>query len=439
MLAVNAAVMVGVFLYKIALPPYVPYIHLLVDYHFGFTKRALIGAMVSLFSHNVPVWLVFALGGATWLITAGLFVSLFRRTFGLDEKHMPLFVFMVGSPFFLKNFMHTLGHFDIYGCAFAICLLMVPARSVAFVLLAALASMILVLIHHIHLLMYVPTIAVIVVLRYYLVQGFDRQNSAVGIAAILSVGLLFLAAQFWGTMAVPEAEFVRYLASRMADPSRTNLLSFSFVWYQPLSKEISDTWQRMPSNLLGVPVFTLLIWLHAPLWRYFADSVRSLSEDLHRRVVIAGLATVSAAYLVMFVIVFDYSRWVSNWAVSLFLILHAVRVLPGSQAVPPFSGDERKTVILGWIVTLNSPRRHRKAVLKNSPSHPRPPDAHIKRTLAAMADMGFFEANHQRAEFRLTEPLRHLAAQNSPLGFSSHFTLAGDDQHEGQAIEVRTL
>ena len=90
---------------------------------------------------------------------------------------------MAGSPFFLKNFMHTLGHFDIYGCALAICLLLMPARSIVFVLLAALASMILILIHHIHLLMYVPTIAVIVVLRYYLVQGFDRRNIAVGIAA----------------------------------------------------------------------------------------------------------------------------------------------------------------------------------------------------------------------------------------------------------------
>ena len=184
MLAVNVAVVIGVFLHKITLPPYVPYIHLLVDYHFGFTKRALIGAVVSLFSHQVPVWLVFALGGAVWLITAGLFISLFRRTFGLDDAHGPLFVFMAGSPFFLKNFMHTLGHFDIYGCAFAIGLLLVPARSVAFVLLAALASMILILIHHIHLLMYVPTIAVIVVLRYYLVQGFDRQNGAIGIAAL---------------------------------------------------------------------------------------------------------------------------------------------------------------------------------------------------------------------------------------------------------------
>src|SRR5882724_5796917 len=156
MLAVIAAVLVGVYLHKITLLPYVPYIHLLVDYHFGFTKRALIGAVVALFTSKVPVWLVFALSGAVWLVTAGLFIKLFRRTFGFDNAHLPLFIFMAGSPFFLKNFMHTLGHFDIYGCVFAICLLLLPARSIVLVLLAALASMILILIHHIHLLMYVP-------------------------------------------------------------------------------------------------------------------------------------------------------------------------------------------------------------------------------------------------------------------------------------------
>src|ERR1700704_5555896 len=227
MLAVNVAVFIGVFFYKITREPYVPYIHLLVDYHFGFAKRALIGAVVSLFSEKVPVWLVFALSGATWLITLGLFVKLFRRTFGSDESQLPLFVFMAGSPFFLKNFMYTLGHFDIYGCAFAICLLLIPARSLAFVLLAALGSMILVLIHHIHLLMYVPTIAVIVVLRYYLVQGFNRRNAIVGIAAVACIGLLFFAAQFYGTMKVSHEEFVRYLQGRMAEPARTNLLGFS--------------------------------------------------------------------------------------------------------------------------------------------------------------------------------------------------------------------
>jgi hypothetical protein len=352
MLTVNVAVLLGVFLYKIRLPPYVPYIHLLVDYHFGFTKRALIGALVSLFTSKVPVWLVFALSGTVWLITAGLFIKLFRRTFGFDDAHLPLFVFMAGSPFFLKNFMYTLGHFDIYGCAFAIGLLLIPARSVAFVLLAALASMILILIHHIHLLMYVPTIAVIVVLRYYLVQGFGRQNVIIGIAAALCVGLLFLAAQFLGTLAVPEAEFVRYLQGRMADPSRANLLSFSYIWYQPLSREIADTWARMPSNILGIPVFALLIWLHTPLWNYFASLIRSLSSETHRRIVIAAIVTVSAGYLIMFAIVFDYSRWISNWAVCMFLILHAVKALPASHAVPPIAPDDRKTTIFGWIVTL---------------------------------------------------------------------------------------
>src|SRR5262245_31106983 len=205
MLAVNAAVFFGVFLHKTSLPPYVPYIHLLADYHFGFTKRALIGAIISLFDAKVPVWLVFALGGTVWLVTAGLFVQLFRRTFGFDEKHLPLFIFMAGSPFFLKNFMHTLGHFDIYGCLFAICLLLLPARSLAYVLLAAAFSATLILIHHIHLLMYVPTIATIVVLRHYLVYGTRRPNAAVGIASLAGVGALFIAAQFYGTIPVPEA------------------------------------------------------------------------------------------------------------------------------------------------------------------------------------------------------------------------------------------
>jgi hypothetical protein len=352
MLAVNVAVLAGVFVHKITLPPFVPYIHLLVDYHFGFTKRALIGAIVSLFTAKVPVWLVFALGGVVWLITLGLFIELFRRTFGFSERNIPLLVLMAGSPFFLKNFMHTLGHFDIYGCALAMVLLLIPARSIAFVLCAALFSMILILIHHIHFLMYLPTIAVIVVLRYYLAQGFTRANVLVGFVAMTAVAILFFAAQFYGTMPIPETDFVRYLQTRMADPSRTDLLSFSYIWYQPLSKELADTWARMPSNLLGVPVFALLIWLHTPLWQHFAELIRALSDKLHRRVVIAAIVVVSVAYLIIFATVFDYSRWISNWAVCMFLILHAVKMLPSSQAIAPIPATDTKTTIFGWIVTL---------------------------------------------------------------------------------------
>jgi len=352
MLAINVAVLAGVFIYKITLPPYVPYIHLLVDYHFGFVKRALIGTIVSLFTQGVPVWLVFALGGAVWVLTALLFVKMFRRTFGLNDAHMPLFVFTAGSPFFLKNFMYTLGHFDIYGCLLAIILLLVPAQSISFVLLATFTSVVLILVHHIHILMYLPTIAVIVVIRHYLPVGINRANLAIGVIATLALGALFIELQFWGTMPLPQADFVAYLKTRMADPARTDLLVFSYIWYQPLAKEISDTWARMPSNLLGVPAYALLIWLHSPLWRYFADSIRALTDDFHRRIVIAGVIGVTAATLIMFAIVFDYARWISNWVVCLFLILHAVKTLPCSKGVPPIMGDDRKTNIFGWIVTL---------------------------------------------------------------------------------------
>jgi multisubunit Na+/H+ antiporter MnhE subunit len=138
----------------------------------------------------------------------------------------------------------------------------------------------------------------------------------------------------------------------MVDPSRTDLLSFAYIWYQPLSKEIADTWARLPHNSLGIPVFVLLIWLHLPLWRYFQNLIAALSVAAHRRIVTAAIAIVSLGYLIMFAMVFDYSRWISNWAVCLFLILHAVKTLPGARDVAPITGDDRKTTILGWIVTL---------------------------------------------------------------------------------------
>ena len=153
-------------------------------------------------------------------------------------------------------------------------------------------------------------------------------------------------------MAVPEAEFVAYLQGRMADPSRTNLLSFAYIWYQPLAKEVLDTWQRMPHNILGVPVFALLIWLHTPLWRYFRDLVAALQSDRHRRVVTAAMIVVTLGYLIMFAIVFDYSRWISNWAVCMLLIMHAVKMLPAASDVPTIAADDRKTMIFGLILTL---------------------------------------------------------------------------------------
>jgi hypothetical protein len=197
----------------------------------------------------------------------------------------------------------------------------------------------------------VPTIVVIVVIRNYLAHGLRRSQVAFGIAALAAVSALFLAAQFRGTMPLPEADFVQYLKGRMSDPSRTDLLQFSYIWYQPLAKEIADTWLWMPHNIL-VPVFALLIWLHTPVWRYFAAMIRSLASETHRQLIVAALIGVSLAYLVMFTMVFDYSRWISNWAVCMFLILHAVKTLPTTQQVPPIPIDDRNTNIFGLVITL---------------------------------------------------------------------------------------
>ena len=108
----------------------------------------------------------------------------------------------------------------------------------------------------------------------------------------------------------------------------------------------------MPSNILGVPVFAVLIWLHAPLWRYLFNLVRALEIESHRRVVMTGVVAVSLSYLIIFATVFDYSRWISNWAVCMFLILHAAKTLPALRTVPPLVTDDRKTAIFGWILTL---------------------------------------------------------------------------------------
>jgi hypothetical protein len=108
----------------------------------------------------------------------------------------------------------------------------------------------------------------------------------------------------------------------------------------------------LPHNLPGIPVFALLIWLHTPLWRYFDSLIRSLAEPTHRRLVVVALIGVSLGYLVMFAMVFDYSRWVSNWAVCMFLILHGVKMLPAAQPTPPIASKDHKTNIFGWVITL---------------------------------------------------------------------------------------
>jgi hypothetical protein len=57
-----------------------------------------------------------------------------------------------------------------------------------------------------------------------------------------------------------------------------------------------------------------------------------------------------------------------------------------------------------------------------------------------MTDMGFLEADNQRAELRQAKPVRDLTAQHATFVFgTADLALAGDDEHEGHATTVGAL
>lgn len=353
MIVANAVVIALLFVYKTALTyPGEQYTQLLADYHFGFTRRALVGAIVGLGFPVLPWWAPYLVGTLIWCVTAALFALLFHRTFGFAARHLPLLVFTAGSPFFLKNFVQTLGYFDIYGCALALALLLLPARSALYVVAAALGAALLILIHHIHMLLYIPTIGLIVVLRHYLPRRLTAADFALGAALATALGALFFATQFAGAVAAPAEEFTRHLRSRMADPDNPAHELTARMFTSTLREEMLRTWSVIGSNLLRLPIYLGLLALHLPLIRYFAGLIGALAAPLHRKLVLAGIVMVSAAYLVVAAIAFDYARWVANWATCMMLILLAVKTLPASHETPPIPMDDRRTRLLGWIVSL---------------------------------------------------------------------------------------
>ena len=68
------------------------------------------------------------------------------------------------------------------------------------------------------------------------------------------------------------------------------------------------------------------------------------------------------------------------------------------------------------------------------------PQPHVKRTAAAMHQMGVLDRKHVAAEFGEPQPLRHHALENAPPSRSlagAETALAGDHQHEAQAVLLR--
>ncbi|MEX1083636.1 MAG: hypothetical protein WEC82_04885 [Xanthobacteraceae bacterium] len=350
MIAVDAAIMLGLFVYKVLYHnPGIEYHHLIIDYHFGFAKRAFVGALVSFALPVVPVWFVYALGGAVWLLALALFLKLFAKTFGFGAATAPLFAFLFGSPFFFKNFMQTIGYFDIYGCVIALIMLLIPARSFGYLAVGALGCVALILAHPLHMLLYVPTIGVIVVMRYYFARDLTAFSIVAGIVLTAAVAGVFVLSVFYGGMPAPMEQLFAYLRERT--PDEANLARKTMeMWYRPISDDIGRTWREMPDHARRFPVYAALIALHWPVIRYFKQLVCALDNAGQRRLTVLGIAAVTVGYGIIGAVVFDYSRWFSSWAVCMVLIMHAVKMLPARDVAPPLA-DDKWNRVLGWIVT----------------------------------------------------------------------------------------
>jgi hypothetical protein len=351
MLAVDCVIPVGGILFTLFVdsPRYAGYMHLLVTYHFGFARRALLGTIISSFTNVVPLWYVYAIAIAAWLVTLILFLAVFRKVFGFNAKNFPLFVFFIDSPFFFKNFAIALGHFDIYGCLWALVALLIPAGSL-YPLLIAGGCVALVLMHHIHFFLYVPTIGFVVCVRYGLLQSFSTRKVIYCLCLAILVSTVFAAAALFGRMPVPRDTFLAYVRARASDPIDS---ANAWMWYSTIGQEIGSTWSRIGFYSSRLPVYAALVCLHFPLVRYCKYMLDKLPTPFFRNASIGALAAISVAYLPIFVVVHDYSRWVSSWAVCMFLAMHAVRLLPSTATGqdPPIRPDTKLNLALGWIVT----------------------------------------------------------------------------------------
>lgn len=327
--------------------PYpITYIHYLVDYHFGFTKRALIGEIVSLVMDRVPPFMVFVESGTILVLAFALYLQLFRKTFGGFTANAPLFFFIVCSPFVFKHFIKAMGFFDIYGFLLAIVLLLIPARSLWFVVVAGIGSIILLLIHHLQMLLFIPAIMAIVIVRYYLVRPLRPQDIGVGLLYVVAIGVAFIAIQFFGEVRASPEAFRAYLATRVGGSYNTEkALTFFFIWFRTFTDEVKSTWSIMSYNLSWCWVYVVLFTLQIPLIRYIRDTVRAIESNHQRRVVSLLLVAISAGYLVIFATVFDYGRWMSGWAICMVLMLHAARTLPGAERARPIPVSEK------WVFT----------------------------------------------------------------------------------------
>jgi hypothetical protein len=226
--------------------------------------------------------------------------------------------------------------------------------NLALPLIMGVIACILLFIHHLHLLLYIPTIGLIVLLRTLAEPRVGlRALALAGVVAAIAIGSAFYVLAFHGSVTVPVDEFTAALRARAIDSPDLISGKLIQIFYTDIAYEFEETMKGLPDNALRFPVYPIVIFLHLPLISYFRRLILSLSRRVDRQLVVTGLVGVTLGYVIIGVVVFDYPRWVSNWAVCMILIMHAVRLLPSSLSDPvPIDPMLPKNRRFGWILAL---------------------------------------------------------------------------------------
>jgi hypothetical protein len=350
MIAVDILIGIATLIVKIEQhQPNLQYAQLLATYQFGIMRRALVGEIWALLTGGgpVPVHDVFVLGGSVIAITIVLFILAFRSIFRFSEDSLPVFVYTFGSPFWFKNFVFSIGYFDIYGCLVAL-LALILAVNAFYMPIVGVLCVLLLLVHHIHFFLYLPAIAAIVLVRHRVARKWDLQFAiwVVAISLICVAALLYLALIVRPPVS-PE-QFLEALQSRATGPFDRSVV----IWYSTIPEEIGKVMFLLSHNLERVPIYGVLFLLHAPLFAYFSRLLRELADRTDRLIIVASVVGITLSYLVIFIVAYDYSRWVSNWAVCMMLLMFALKTLPSrASPMPPIARTPRNAV-LAWCVTI---------------------------------------------------------------------------------------
>ncbi|MBX9990782.1 hypothetical protein, partial [Phreatobacter oligotrophus] len=315
------------------------YVHRLVNYDLGLIRRALIGEVYSRLTSVVHPATVKIEGIGAVLVAGALFAVVFRRAFPVSSfERFAAACFLFGSPLLFKNFVGNIAKLDVYGAVVALLAVLVPLSSLGLLIIAALSALLL-LIHHIHATLYLPTIGAIFLLRAVAAGKSPRWHFilvAALCAALLVIEFLFL--MFKAIPAVTREEFLAGLRFRSVQPLTDYA---SHMWYSTLADEMADTRSALPGHLVRFPIYIALIMLHWPIYRLLATRGRLAMQNsryLSKAWLVSVIAVVGC-YAIMLFVTYDYARYLGNLGFCLTLLWLAVMI--NASGVRPVPADQQ--------------------------------------------------------------------------------------------------